>query len=287
MKRIAVYNNGNYQVQIFEDGTKHRLSLDGTYVPIYPETIDLNISYYCRHNCPYCYIDASLSGKHGNLSLPILDQIKPYTELAINYAEHPDLENFLERMKLQEVICNLTVNERDLPDLVPYLNDLTRRGLIYGIGVSVRSSKALEVSRGLGNNVVFHTIVGITPLSTVKSLLEANQKVLFLGYKVRGRGITTSDYKARIASFADGIGELLDIESSGILSFDNLALDQLGVRSKIPKEIWDSHYMGNEGSFSMYIDTVTGNYYKSSIEESGFSIGDKSLYDIFSHVRSL
>ena len=44
------------------------------------------------------------------------------------------------------------------------------------------------------------------------------------------------------------------------LSFDNLALEQLDLKSAFLKKDWDRFYLGDEFTHSMYLDAVNGEY---------------------------
>ena len=48
-----------------------------------------------------------------------------------------------------------------------------------------------------------------------------------------------------------------------VVSFDNLALEQLDVKTLLGDK-WNNFYMGDDGQFTMYIDAVTGTFGKSS-----------------------
>lgn len=112
--RTHSYRNGNTLVAMCEDGTKYRYIPDGEVpMPEYPESIDLKITDFCEDSCPMCHENAGLDGKHGDLNHPLLDSLQPYTELAIGGGDpmsHPDLHDFLQRMKRKKVICNITVH---------------------------------------------------------------------------------------------------------------------------------------------------------------------------------
>ena len=77
-----------------------------------------------------------------------------------------------------------------------------------------------------------------------------------------------------------------------VMSFDNLALDQLDVKKVLfnnNEERWSQFYMGNDGGFTMYIDTVAGKYAKNSCmsEEERYDIGSKTVEEMFNHIREL
>lgn len=50
----------------------------------------------------------------------------------------------------------------------------------------------------------------------------------------------------------------------GLVSFDNLALEQLAVKSLLSKEEWEQFYAGDDGSHTFYIDMVERKFAKSS-----------------------
>ena len=281
IKFPIIYNNGNYQVKIENDGTKTRTCLDDKFEPRFPETIDLNISNYCEHNCEFCYISASINGKHGNLNLPIFDDIKPGMELAINYAKHPSLFDFLLRMQEKKVIVNMTINQMDFENgkTTKFIEQLLELKLITALGVSVNSIDRLPQINF--DNVVYHVIVGLTPIDSIKQLIKLKKKILFLGYKTKGRG---KNIIPNIEELKNEMSNFLKINES-ILSFDNLALEQLSIIHKVSKEVWKNHYMGEEGQYSMYIDSVSEKFFKSSTEVHGYDLKDKSLKEIFKKVN--
>jgi len=280
-----IYINGNYQVHIREDGTKIRVSVnDEDFFPTRPETIDVNISNYCEHNCPFCYIDAGTDKPHGNLNMKLFDNIKPGTELAINYAKHPGLLDFLYRMEKQRVIVNMTVNQKDLEDSGSRMmfQLLLDTKLITGLGVSVNSVQTLR--RLDSDNIVYHVIVGITPITAIEELIRRKGKILFLGYKTKGRG--SSITPSRMDAYRENISRLMTLNES-IFSFDNLALEQLGIEKLVSEETWLRNYMGDEGQFSMYLDTVQEKYYRSSTEEIGYMVVGEDISKLFNNIRNM
>lgn len=60
MKRIiSRYDNGNYKVVIFDDGTKIRFNDKDCLIPEFPESMDMKISNYCPYNCPMCFVEGT------------------------------------------------------------------------------------------------------------------------------------------------------------------------------------------------------------------------------------
>ena len=82
MKEITKYKNGNYDVTIFDDGTKIR-SYENEAIPDFPESIDIKITNYCEINCKFCYEDSTTKGQHSNLESYhfLLEQLPGGTEL--------------------------------------------------------------------------------------------------------------------------------------------------------------------------------------------------------------
>jgi hypothetical protein len=289
MERIRIYNNGNYQVQLFEDGTKKRISVNEKAVAVFPETIDVNISNYCENTCKYCYISASTKGKHGNLNMDIFDGLKKGVELAINYAEHPELENFLHRMNDKGVIVNLTINVLDVTRKIDFIKDLQERKLIHGIGVSVSSlsnknTRAFELISEL-KNVVAHVIFGVmTPLDRLV-LADYFDNILMLGYKNKGRGEDfTPDFRiGDEIMFFDKM-----FEDFKVVSFDNAALKFIKdnkISDVIDDTTYEKFYMGEEGEFSMYIDTVQETYARDSTVKKSKPIKDLNIIEMFNDIR--
>lgn len=108
-------------------------------------------------------------------------------------------------------------------------------------------------------NAVIHVINGLLRLSDVEILANQGLKILILGYKYlrRGEEWYHEDYENIVArqkclqeNLADMMGKF------EVLSFDNLAIEQLGVRELLPKKGWDQFYAGDDGAYTYYIDMV-------------------------------
>lgn len=270
------YVNGNYQVTIENDGTKTRFTPESLFVPKRPETIDLNISNYCTNNCPWCYINASPEGKHGNLDHPLFKTIPPFTELAVNYADHPGLRDFLERMKNQKVITNMTVNQNDFNKLWAVFMNWQTLGLIHGIGISINSHVLIPKIKYFKNTVA-HTIFGITTFDDYRWISKNFEKVLVLGYKDKGRG------KNIVPKAQFDVRRLFDIFK--VVSFDNLGICQAINKADLPEEVWNTNFMGDEGFVSFYIDSVNLKFFKSSLEVEGADVKNKTVIEMFNEVK--
>ena len=65
MKVLHSYENGNYLVKIFSDGTKIRFLNDkeNEFKAEFPENIDLKISNKCSIGCEFCHENSCKNGK--------------------------------------------------------------------------------------------------------------------------------------------------------------------------------------------------------------------------------
>lgn len=271
---IGEYDNGNYHVMIYDDGTKIRYTDDDKFMPDFPECIDMMVTYKCDGNCQYCYINGNVNGSHCDFNLykPFLDSIRPYTELAINGNDlsHSQMYEFLEYMKNRHVIVNLTVNQIHFEKHLELIKDLIDRGLIHGLGVSLvdLSDSFIDKVRSI-KNVVIHIIAGITSPIDISKLRNKNLNILILGYKNIGKGryYYNSNHKyidQTLIYIRDNLRFIL--EGFNVVSFDNLALNQLNVRNYLPEKEFESIYMGDDGDFTFYADLVKGTFSKSSLE---------------------
>jgi hypothetical protein len=272
MKLLSTYVNGNYTVSIYDDGTKVREADVTEFIPVFPECIDMKITNYCDLGCPYCHEDSTTTGKHAvldSLTLAVLSSLAPYTELAIgggNPLAHPELQDFLLFCKSHNIICNLTVNQVHFEQNITWLRELTDEKLIYGLGISV-TDPSMEVIEKIKQfpNAVIHTIAGVTTISDYKAMAGHGLKVLVLGYKQFRRGFAYfADHT--IPANIEALQQELMALAKGfrVISFDNLALKQLDVQSKLPAAVWNEFYMGDDGKFTMYIDLVARKFARNS-----------------------
>jgi len=290
----GIYKNGNAVTRInLENGTKIRETKDDFWNLEFPETIDVNIGNRCDGGCPFCYINATPNGANGELlDVPFIDTLHPYTEIAINgnSVDHPQLIPFLEKLRDKNVIANITVNQKHFEKKLSLLHELTDAGLVKGIGISLvdPTDKFIESVKKFPNAVI-HTICGILIKEDIEKLSDFDLKILILGYKYLGRGVAyNTNNQQRVADnqtwLADHISELFD--KFAVVAFDNLAIEQLNIKSVLSKEEWDRFYMGDEGTSSMYVDLVTRKFGISSLcsESEMMPIMD-NVVDMFEVVK--
>ena len=295
MKTLGVYRNGNYTVRILQDGTKIRETEYEEFIPAFAENCDCKITDKCDGGCAFCYEGCTPNGKHGDiLNYKFLDTLHPYTELAINGNDlsHPDLITFLEKLKDKKIITNMTVNQIHFERHQVLIRELIDRELIYGLGISLREASDEFISLvKTYPNAVIHTINGILTPSDIQKLSDNNIKMLILGYKHLRRGAdwynTDCENITRLQQWlSDNLKNL--IEHFAVVSFDNLAIKQLNVKSLMTDEEWNEFYMGDDGGFTFYIDMVDGTFGKNSLapENERYPIGDLSIDEMFQKIRN-
>ena len=296
MNIIGKYKNGNYCVTLLSDGTKIRETSDDEFIPSFAENCDVKITDKCDGGCPFCYEGCTPNGRHGDiLNYKFLDTLHPYTELAINGNDlsHPDLVPFMYKMKEKKIILNMTVNQIHFEQHFNIIKEWIDEGLIYGLGVSLKDPTDEFIKKITQfPNAVIHVINGVVSVHDLVRLAGRNLKVLILGYKHLRRG---ESYYEKNDEIVNALQEDMDkylfpeIINNGwfeVVSFDNLAIEQLHVREHLPKEQWEEFYMGDDSEFTFFVDMVEGKFSKNSIalENERFHIMD-SIDDMFEKIR--
>ncbi len=288
------YKNGNYTVCIYQDGSKIRWNNEDYFAPQFPESIDMKISNRCDMGCAYCHEQSTHDGAIADLNHPLLDSLHPGMELALgggNVLENPGLEEFLVKMRDKGIICNITLHVEHFRANFNYIQYLVEQRLVYGVGVSVNNNINLETINLLRSipNAVVHCIAGVVQPEVLEKMALNDLKLLLLGYKNFGRGVM---YKEKDENYSIGRGiEWLREnlawlrDNFKLVSFDNLALQQLHVREFVGEEAWSQNYMGDDGQFTMYVDLVEKTFAKSSISER-MPICNDNIDELFARVRS-
>lgn len=278
-KILGKYVNGNETVTIYSDGTKIRETEDDEFRPAYAENMDIKICNKCTNpetgglTCAYCHEGSTPHGELADLNQKFIDTLHPYQEVALgggNVLEHPGLHNFLERLKHQKIITNITLNQRHFENSISVVRELVKQRLIYGLGVSLvnPTEEFISLVKEFPNAVI-HVINGIVTIKQLRKLQDNNLKVLILGYKELRRGCTFLDSYEDTVNLNKNMLEafLPDIIKEGwfkVISFDNLAIEQLGVRKLLSQEDWDEFYAGDDGTVTYYIDMVKKQFAVSS-----------------------
>lgn len=276
------YWNGNGICELNkEDGTMITTVLSNEdFNPEFPLNCDMNISNCCKMGCAFCYQGCTPKGKHADIKKYIEDEnsflwsLHEGTELALNGNEplHPDLELLLKFCKERGIFANLTVNEKTL---VTYCNTVKiekwlEEGLIHGIGVSpsLWTVTMLEFAQKHPTTVI-HTIAGITTQKQYECLMDKGIKILILGYKDFGRGVTY--HESNDTGIRDNINWLQKAVKDfpnhfKVVSFDNLAIKQLEPEKWLTKKQWETFYRGDDGHHTMFIDLVDETFAKNSVQ---------------------
>lgn len=288
-KLLARYANGNYNVKLYDDGTKVRFGKADVLQSEFPENIDIKITDYCDAGCAFCHENSTKEGAHGKLlNLPFLDTLRPGTELAIgggNPLDHPDLDQFLQDCKARGIVANLTVNSAHLVANFDRLRRFLDEGLVYGLGISVNSFNAYAFSFAQTyKNVVLHVINGVITYPALSAYRHPNVKVLILGYKMFRRGIAA--YSPRTETRKQDLSDTLEdiLKMFHTVSFDNLAIEQLQPQRFMTENEWNTFYMGDDGQYTMYIDVVKQEFARNSIAEKRYPLTD-DIVPMFTTVK--
>lgn len=296
MSVLGGYKNGNYSVTIFSDGTKIRYNDLDSFHPEKPESLDLKITNWCNMGCPMCHENSTPDGKHGNImNMPFIDTLLPYTEIAIGGGDplsHPHLVPFLEKLKSRNLIPNMTVNQISFMDNIDFIQELVDKKLIYGLGVSlVDANDEFIEAVSKFPNLVIHVINGVVHPVQLELLANKNLKILILGYKEFRRGAAMYESQSAAieqlkSAFYDLLSVIIEEEWFDVVSFDNLAIKQLEPKRLMSDEEWDEFYMGDDGSFTMYVDAVNQEFAKSSTSTERCPLED-NIKTMFDRVREV
>lgn len=293
---LHMYKNGNAKVILFSDGTKIRRTEDDEFIPDFSENVDVKITDHCDGGCPMCYEGCTINGKHGDImNYKFVNSLHKGTEMALNGNDltHPQLVPFLNLLKLQGVVANLTVNQIHFEQKYDYIKFLVNNGLIRGLGISLKEAtdNFIYLVKQFPNAVI-HVINGVvTPADIIK--LSCNElKLLILGYKQMERGSQYyEDNMDTIKTNQNWLFEHLPnlLDKFPVVSFDNLAIEQLCTRRLMTSEEWNKFYMGDDGSFTFYIDLVEGTFAKNSLvpKKDRIPIGKRTIDEMFKIVRSV
>lgn len=272
MELLGRYRNGNYITTIMSDGTRIRETKDDEFKPAFAENMDIKICNRCDIGCNFCHEGSTKDGKLGDImSEKFIDTLHPYQEVALgggNVLEHPDLIPFLKKLRSMKVITNITLNQVHFENNLDIVDEMVSKKLIYGLGISLvnPTNNFIEAVQKYPNAVI-HVINGILKPSDIDVLADRGLKILILGYKHLRRG--EEWYSENYENIIRNQMWLKDILSTiinkfRVLSFDNLALEQLNVRRLFSQKEWDKFYAGDDGTHTFYIDMVERKFAKSS-----------------------
>lgn len=274
MKILGMYRNGNFTTTLFSDGTKIRETEENNFIPKFAESMDIKITNQCDMGCPFCHENSTVNGKHGDiLNEKFINTLHPYQEVAIgggDVTSHPDLIPFLRKLKERKIIANITVNQIHFMKKQELIKQLVDEKLIFGLGISlVNPTEEFITLIKQYPNAVIHVINGVLKPEDVAALENNNLKMLILGYKHLRKG---NDYfcnrQIEIENnqkwLYDNLSDIISKHKFYVLSFDNLAIEQLKIKKLLPEDEWDEFYMGDDAEFTYYIDMVERKFAKNS-----------------------
>ena len=283
MERFVRYRNGNYTVTLdTKTGTKVRENDLDFFEPDTVESMDIKITNCCDIGCPMCHENSTPDGKHANILGPsFLDKLHPYTELAIgggNPLEHPDLYEFLVKCKERKFIPSMTINQKHFEANYDLVKKLVDEELIYGLGISLvaPTTEFIKLVKTIPNAVI-HVINGLVSLPKLIKMRDHDLKILILGYKIFRRGATLYETQAPNITACQlmlyqYLPRIIEENWFKVVSFDNLAIEQLEPQRLMDEDEWSEFYMGDDGigdgftSASMYVDMVERKYAKNSCD---------------------
>jgi hypothetical protein len=273
--KLATYQNGNAIVEIHDDGTRVITTPDSSFNFDYPLNIDIRVSTKCSFGrnpetgkgfCGFCHESSTTDGVECDYKalMTKLEGLPKGIELAVGCNElTSDLYEFILWCSLHDYIVNLTINQGHIMRDYYALKHLVETGFIRGLGVSYRSSLNFIVPEFILEypNTVFHVIVGIDDFNDVLSLKDKGvKKLLCLGEKSFGFNKGNVDLDSnKHRKWYWYVKQLF--HEFDVVSFDNLALEQLNIRRFLTDEQWEEF---NQGEKSLYVDAVHKIYKPSS-----------------------
>jgi hypothetical protein len=278
-----------------DDGTKIRNTNGDDFIPSFAENVDVCITKKCNVGCKFCYEGCTQQGKHADLfKYDFLNTLHPYTEMAINGndLDNPQLIDFLTFLKDKKVFTNITIHQFQFMNNYELILKLVACNLIHGVGISYHHYDDLFIkSVKRIRNAVIHVVNGIITEKDIEQLSNNDLKLLILGYKDLRRGSEYKiDNKCLIEDSQKYLYDNIDVitknDSFNVVSFDNLAVEQLNLKRFFDENVWNEVYMGDDGSFTFYIDLVEGTFAKNSLSQYKFDIGNKSIDEMFDIIRN-
>lgn len=304
--------NGNEILWIGYDGTKMRICTGEQSEPEYPDIIDLKVTDRCQNNCAFCYENSAPGGLHGRMDYPFLRTIPSFVEIAAG-GGNPLLFPELDQLSELTDIVNITIHEDDWLDVISMeCQDMNYwLGKFRAVGVSLTGKHSFReileymmtpdempecslFTRQQGDSfvngeqdIIFHVVNGVLDSEMLESMYDRGIKLLILGYKDKGRGIQYrleegETLRKKQRWLYENLGEL--VKHFAVVSFDTLALKQLEVKRLVSDEDWKKYYMGEDGTHSMYIDLVKGEFGISSTDHRRWPVTD-DIRDMFQVVR--
>ncbi len=274
---------------------KRTLRVGEDFKPAFPDSIDLKITNVCKFGCPFCHEDSKPTGKTANLER-LKAFLSPLPKVGIEVAVGggdiltcPELT--FDLVKWMEdgnkFSPRITLSYQNYEQLGPIVDKILQfesfeensredkiRQLLEETPIGVSLNKYVKYPipdrlagasfRFSDERIVYHVILGVISPEDLLAMWEDKyhyKKILMLGFKQVGRG---ANFKLPDLTRTKEVVEKIIARdmyvSSGsirkVVAFDNLAIEQLGVKDLLPKNEWDLFYQGDEFTSSMYVDAV-------------------------------
>lgn len=272
MNLLHNYTNGNACISLYSCGTRILEAPDDLKLE-YPLNIDIRLSQKCSFGmnpktnkaiCGFCHESATTDGACADLTAlykDVLSSLPAGVEIAVGVNHfNPEVIELFQKCKEQGLVVNITVNQGHTRLNKEVLAMCINESLIKGLGISYRKGMLGVPTELLDyENTVVHVIAGLNTLKEVQELAAVGvKKVLILGEKDFGFNlgkvkITTQSHR----DFYRGVYTLFGLFD--VVSFDNLALEQLNVKRFILD--WSTMY---QHEYSFYINSVEKYYSPSS-----------------------
>ena len=283
------YRNGNYWVIINKERKLRVNFLDEELVATLPELIDIKITDQCSMGCSFCYQGSTPDSPHASLEdiMKVLNHTQRW-KTVVEYAigggeptEHPDFIKILNKIRLNDSIANFTTRATawfDNQELVNAIRD-TVSGIAYSVSTIDDIKKfyelhsiAFEYKDGfekqpmfylhlipeiMGNNDFREMMEYIDTFNTNLKWTKALINVTLLGFKPLGRA------EGQEIELLPEIVDIIKLTQHTPVGIDTkFAMDYKPMLEKY--NVSEKLYTTEEGQFSMYIDCIEMQAYKSS-----------------------
>ena len=288
------YQNGNSLIELHEDGTRI-IQFEDTLQLDYPLNIDIRVSTKCAFGlnpntgksfCSFCHESAITNGTECDYKYlrEKLEGLPKGIELAIGANDVTvELCGFLHWCKSRDYIVNLTINQGHIKRDETTIKSLIEYNLIKGLGISYRPSLNWRVPQFVLDyeHTVVHVIAGIDSIEDVLLLKDKGvKKVLVLGEK--NFGFNEGKVDLTIRSHREWYWWIAKLFSTfDIVSFDNLALEQLNIKRFFSDKNWETF---NQGEHSFYINAVEKYFAPSSRSNDKTDWTKMSIKDYFKQI---
>ena len=80
--------------------------------------------------------------------------------------------------------------------------------------------------------------------------------------------------------------KMMEEDFFDVVSFDNLATEQLDVRSLVSEDEWNRYYMGDDGTFTFFVDLVDMKFARDSMTTDLHYIDNKNVIEMFQSIKN-